>query len=302
MNMRQLETFYWAAKLGSFTQAADRLGSTQSTVSMRVKELERDFGTALFDRSQRTARLTAKGRELVALAEEMLRLFGEIRTRMSGTETLPGIVRLGVAEMISLTWLPVLVKRIHERWPRLHLEIDEALTRDLVERLETGTLDLVLAPGRVPGYSRTTVSLGTVEFTWMASPSLGLPTGVLGPKDLQNWPVIALARESYHHNSIEEWFRLAGAACRRIDTCKSLGVAASLAEAGLGLTLLPVERYGGEVAAGRLRVVPTRPALAPVEFTATGALDSIVPAIRAISTLAAEISDFEKMAKRRRGQ
>lgn len=294
MNMRQIETFYWAARLGSFTQAAERLGATQSTVSMRLQELERDFGAALFDRSQRTARLTPKGRELVAYAEEMLRLSAEMRERMSGTEALPGIVRLGVAEMISLTWFPELVKRIHARWPRIRLEIDEALTRDLVARLEAGTLDLVLAPGRIPGYARTTVSLGTVEFAWMASPALGLPEGVLGPKDVQNWPVIALARESHHHSSIEEWFRLAGATCRRIDTCKSLGVAASLAEAGLGLTLLPARHFAVAVSAGRLRRVETAPPLAPVEFTATGALDSIAPAIRTIAALAAEISDFDK--------
>lgn len=296
MNLRQLETFYWAAKLGSFVRAADRLGATQSTVSMRVLELEHHFGASLFDRTQRTARLTAKGRELVAYAEEMLRLSAEMHTRRSDTETLPGIVRLGVAEVISLTWLPVLVKRIHERWPRIRLEIDEALTRDLVSRLEAGTLDLVMAPGRIPGYGRTTLPLGTVEFAWMASPALALPSGVVGPRDLQNLPVIALARESYHHSSIEEWFRIAGATCRRIDTCKSLSVAASLAEAGLGATLLPVKRFAEAIATGRLVIIRTEPALTPVEFTATGALDSVVPAIRAISVLAAEVSDFDKLS------
>ena len=55
MNLKQIETFYWAAKLGSFTAAAERLSATQSTVSMRIQELERDFGVALFDRRLRAA-------------------------------------------------------------------------------------------------------------------------------------------------------------------------------------------------------------------------------------------------------
>ena len=294
MNIRQIETFYWVVQLGGFAAAAERLNATQSTVSMRIQEIEKDLGVRLFDRSQRSARLTAKGRELVVYAEEMLRLNASIRERMAGPENLPGTLRLGVAEMISITWLPRLVKRIHESWPKIRLELDEALTQDLVERLNQGTLDLVLAPSRVPGNTLNHVSLGRVEFSWMASPELGLPEGVLGPRALQDWPVIALARESYHHTSIEEWFRSANAVCRRIDTCKSLGVAASLASAGLGLTLLPEHCYRAETDAGRLRVIPTAPKLPHVEFMATFSADNVMPAVRHIAALASEISDFAK--------
>ena len=58
MNFKKLETFYWAAKLGSFTAAAERMNATQSTVSMRIQELERELAVVLFDRSQRKARVT----------------------------------------------------------------------------------------------------------------------------------------------------------------------------------------------------------------------------------------------------
>jgi DNA-binding transcriptional LysR family regulator len=292
MNIRQLETFFWVAKLGTFTAAADRLKATQSTVSLRIQELERNLGIALFDRSQRTARLTAKGRSLVPYAEQMLRLSGEIRDRVASAGSIEGTLRVGVAEVVSITWLPRLVKEIHARFPRITLELDEALTQDLVDRLQAGSLDLILAPGRVPGYGRSPVSLGWVDFAWMASPALGLPAERMGPRDLQSWPVIALARESYHHTSIEEWFRSADASCRRIDTCKSLGVAASLAAAGLGLTLLPTQCYQREVAAGRLCIVETAPPLMPVEFTATTTVDGIQPLARRIAAIAAEVSDF----------
>ena len=294
MNIRQIETFYWVVQLGGFAAAAERLNATQSTVSMRIQEIEKDLGVQLFDRTRRAARLTGKGRELMGYAEDMLRLNATIRDRMAGPESLPGIMRLGVAEMISLTWLPRLVKRIHESWPKIRLELDEALTQDLMDRLNQGSLDLVLAPSRAPGGAPNSVSLGRVEFAWMASPSLGLPDRVLGPRDLQDWPVIALARESYHHSSIEEWFRAAGAVCRRIDLCKSLGVAASLATAGLGLTLLPVEHYRRDVDAGRLQAVATAPRLPKVEFMAMFSADSVMPVVRHIAALAAEISDFEK--------
>ncbi len=300
MNLRQIETFYWAAKLGSFSAAAERLHTTQSTVSMRIQDLERDVGLILLDRGRKGARMTAKGRELMRYAEEVLRLSAEMRERLTGSQTVPAFLRMGVVEVISVTWLPRLVKAIHANYPKVALELDEALTQDLVEDLNQGNLDLILAAGSPPGYSLSPESLGTVEFAWMASPSLGLPQRRLGPRDLQHWPVIALSRESYHHRSIEEWFSSGGAHCRRIDTCKSLGVAAALARAGLGVTLLPPRCYGAEIEAGDLQVIATTPRFHPVEFTATWGIATISPIARRIAELAAEISDFDKDGANRR--
>jgi DNA-binding transcriptional LysR family regulator len=300
MKLLQIETFYWAAKLGSFSAAADRLNATQSTVSMRIQDLERDFGLTLFDRGRRGARITSTGREMMRYAEEVLRLSAEMRERLAGSETMPGVVRIGVVEMISVTWLPRLVKAIHESYPKVALELDEALTQDLIEELNQGNLDLILAAGRIPGYDISPVSLGAVEFAWMASPSLGLPERKVGPRDLQHWPVIALSRESYHHRSIEEWFRSGDAHCRRIDTCKSLGVAAALAVAGLGVTLLPPRCYRDEIKAERLQVIATVPRFRPVEFTATCSMATIQPIARRIAELAGEVSDFEKVSAKRK--
>ncbi len=300
MNLRQIETFYWAAKLGSFSAASERLNATQSTVSVRIQDIERDLGVMLFDRTQRTARITPKGRELLRYAEEMLRVAAQMRERMSEVHAMSGVLRVGVAEMISITWLPQLVKSIHEKYPRLILALDEALTQDLIERLTQGSLDVILAPGTVSGYSFSPISLGAVEFAWMASPSLKLPKGVLEPRDLQSYPIIALSRESYHHKSIEDWFRYGGARAHRIDTCKSLGVSASLAAAGLGLALLPPRSYVHQIGAKQLRIVQTDPCFPPVEFTATCSAESMQHVARKIALLAADVSDFDKECGRRR--
>ncbi len=294
MNFKQLETFYWAVKLGSFSSAAQRLNATQSTVSMRIIELERDLGVDLFDRSQRSARPTAKGRDLMQYAEEALRLSKQMQQLIASEGATTGVLRLGVAEMVTLTWLPELVRRVHERYPKMTIELDEALTHDLIASLNQGGLDLVLIPGHVPGYSVTPVSLGYVEFVWMASPCFDTGDKVLTPKMMQEYPVIALSRESYHHTSIEDWFRSGDAYCRRMDTCKSFSVAASLASAGLGLTLLPPRCYADEIAAGRLKIVPTDPPFPRVEFTATSAIESMQAAAPSVARLAGEVSDFAK--------
>ena len=174
------------------------------------------------------------------------------------------------------------------------------MTVDLVARLRSGTLDLILAPGRTPGYNFITRSLGTVEFAWMASPTLGIYGKRLGPRDLQKWPVIALAKESYHHATIEDWFRAGSAYCRRIDTCKSLGVAASLTAAGLGVSYLPIRCYQDEIAKGLLQTQETVPQIPTVEFTATTSVDTFHPVGELMANLAVEISDFYKSDGKRK--
>jgi DNA-binding transcriptional LysR family regulator len=224
----------------------------------------------------------------------MLSLSAEMRDRISAPDSIPGVMRLGVAEAISVTWLPQFIRTLHERHPKIVLELDEALTEELFERLREGQLDLILAPGRLPGYGLLTRSLGFVEFGWMASPALALPAGRLDPQSLQHFPIIALSRQSVHHAKIEDWFRSAGAFGHRLYTCKSFGVASSLAAAGLGVTLLPVEHYRSWVQDGRLRPVEVDPPMAPVEFTATIGMSAAQPLIQRLAELARATSTFAK--------
>ena len=68
MNIKQLESLVSIVENGGFAAAAERLHTTQSAVSARIKELEKYLGIALFDRSSHRARLTAKGEELLPCA------------------------------------------------------------------------------------------------------------------------------------------------------------------------------------------------------------------------------------------
>lgn len=297
MNLKQIETFYWAVKLGSFTAAAERMHSTQSTVSLRIHELEQEFGVELFDRSQRNARVTGLGRDFIRYAEQMINLSAEMRDRISAPGSIQGAVRVGVAEMISVTWLPSLIRTLHERYPKIVLELDEALTDELVERLRNAQLDLILTPGRLPGHSVLTHSLGFVEFGWMASPAFDLPAGRLDPHALQHFPIISLSQQSVHYANIEAWFRSRGAICQRLYSCKSFGVASSLAAAGLGITLLPVEHYRAWVDDGRLRQIDVDPPIGPVEFIATIGMSAAQPLIQRVADLARDLSTFTKRAE-----
>ena len=293
LKLTQLETFYWTVRLGSFSAAAERLNATQSTVSIRIQELEQQFGVVLFDRSHRTARLTAKGRELVKYVERLLDLTTEMQEQIATPESLAGLLRVGVAEVISMTWLPSFVKTAHERHPKIALEFEVALTMELMDKLRSGVLDLVLVPGQSLEANLLAQPLGAVQFEWMASPSLGIPDTRLTPRDLQDWPIIALSKESYHHATIEAWFKTNRAVCKRIDTCNSMEAVAALTRAGVGVSLLPPRCYEADIEQARLRVIDTTPRMKPRECFAIVSVDEFRPITQRIAQLAAECSDFE---------
>ena len=73
VSLYHLETLLWIDRLGTFSAAAERLNTTQPTVSARMRELEQRLGTALFRREGRAMSLTAAGRKLVRDCDPLLR-------------------------------------------------------------------------------------------------------------------------------------------------------------------------------------------------------------------------------------
>ncbi len=294
MTLKHLEALYWVWRLGSFTAAAERLHSTQSAISMRIRDLEEALGQELFDRTARSARLTTKGQELVGYAERVMELMAEIKARIGDPTIVSGIVRVGVTEYVALTWLPDLVRELNARFPRVTLEMNVDLTLSLLDKLRGGEIDLAMLPGPIAQPGLRNISLGFVEFAWMASPALKIPDRSLTPRDLDNWPILTLSKTSNLYAQLERWFEESGAVGRRTDTCNSLSVLASWTISGLGIGYLPVEHFGRDIRAGRLRVVDVNPKLPDLEYVA--ALDRRHPQPLALSVaeLAVAVSTFER--------
>ena len=295
MNLRQLETFYWAAILGSFSAAANRLNATQSAVSMRIKELESNLGVALFDRTKRRAKVSKRGRDLIPYAEQLLRISSEMRDAISDPEITGGNIRIGVTEMVSLTWLPEFIRSLHNRYPKVSFELDESLTEDLVQSFQIGALDIILVPGRIRGDNILVHSLGTVDFQWMISPKLGDISNAVAPSELQNWPIIALSEQSFHFSRLKSWFATGHSNFKNDYTCKTIGVAYSLTKDGLGVSLLPVEFYREELASGSLRIIKTVPQMPAIEFFVICQDQAINAVIKSVATIAQEVSRFKKI-------
>lgn len=142
MDIKNLETFVMVNEMKSFTQAAARLGFTQSTVSFQIKQLEKELSMPLFERINHTVLLTNGGEKLLPIAQHMLRLAAE--ASHISTEAEPeGIIRIAIAESLAGWQFNTRFKDFHRRYPKIRLKITSASTDQMFQLLSENRVDIV---------------------------------------------------------------------------------------------------------------------------------------------------------------
>jgi DNA-binding transcriptional LysR family regulator len=291
MQLKELESLYWVARLGGFHAAARHLKTAQPTISARVRDLEEELGVELFDRSRRQAVLTAKGRDLVGYAEQMLRLASDIRQRVGTRHKLSGRVRLGVTSVPAATWLPTLVRRLAHAYPSIALEFTVETSEALRAHLVAGELDMAAVSAGLPlPPAMRSQPLGRVELAWLAAPTLGFATGSVDPRSLAGTAVISDVARSQLRTIADDWFATGQVQPQRHHACPNLISRIRLAVEGVGVALAAPSAAVREVADGALRVLTADPPLPPLEYVLASAAPGVAPAaVSVVSTLALEL-------------
>ncbi len=139
-----LRSFAFIAEESSFTRAAERVGRTQSAVSMQMQRLEQLLGQKLLLRGKGgSVQLTAHGTYLLDRARELLALNDSILNNFQAPAT-RGVVRLGTPDDYALRYLPTLLRRFADSHPTVEVDVLCAPSRELVPKLKDGTLDIAL--------------------------------------------------------------------------------------------------------------------------------------------------------------
>jgi molybdate transport repressor ModE-like protein len=142
-----LRAFTYIAEEGSFTRAAERVGRTQSAVSMQVQRLETLLGQRVLTRAKGGAvALTPHGQFLLDRAREVLALNDAIWSAFRAPQ-IHGTVRLGTPDDYAFRYLPGVLKRFADTHPSVEVEVTCSNSSSLVERLKAGALDLTLCTG-----------------------------------------------------------------------------------------------------------------------------------------------------------
>lgn len=168
LHLRALRVFEAVATQGGFSRAAEALGLTQPAVSMQIRQLEADVGTALFEPGRRQ-RLTDAGRELllharliagqVRAAEEALAAYGQSGQAGTGPATgLRGLLHLGVVSSAHY-FAPQLMHAFSQRHPEVRLKLTVARRDEVLALLAEHQLDIAIT-----GYPPSEADLEATTF------------------------------------------------------------------------------------------------------------------------------------------
>lgn len=132
----------------SFYRAAQALGTSQSSVSARIKALEEELGILLFERNTRGVRLTEAGRLFVEqVSAGVDQLDHAVKTAGMAASGQRGRLRIGIHALIPHSFLTELICRYREDHPGVEVEIAEGTARDTVMQLRADRLDVVFVAG-----------------------------------------------------------------------------------------------------------------------------------------------------------
>jgi DNA-binding transcriptional LysR family regulator len=265
MELSDLVTFSTVARLGGVTRAADELNTVQSNITQRVKALEAEIGTPLFERHSRGMTLTGAGRRLLPYAQRLAALSREavLAAREDGEPK--GPLSIGSMETTAAVRLPSLLAEFHRRFPAVQLSLRTAPTADLVAAVLDGSLDGAFVAGPIEHAELTDVTAFQEELVlvtarrWASLAALRAGTPESGPTAL-----VFRTGCTYRQRLEQLLTEFGWPSAARFELGTLDGMIGCVA-AGMGVTLLPRAVVERNDQSGNIRIHPLSPSQSRVD-------------------------------------
>ncbi|MBV8718139.1 MAG: LysR family transcriptional regulator [Chloroflexi bacterium] len=257
MDLRHLQTLCAVIDSGGFTRAAERLYLTQSAVSFQIRQLEDALGTTLFDRSAGGVRPTQSGEVLYRYARKLLLLAAEARDENSTLESArQGRVRIGATEVCAL-FLPEVLRQFGQHHANVEIAVFEGPAAQVVERVLAGQSDIGIVPflDDVSGIAFT--PLLELQLLAVCEPRHAFSQlEVVTAAQLAAQPLALYEQGSVYRQVVERACASIGMRPRIAFESNWLTSLLRAVEAGLGVTVLPLQSVREQVESGRLVTRP----------------------------------------------
>jgi DNA-binding transcriptional LysR family regulator len=282
LDSRRLLVLREVAAHGSVSGAADALGYTPSAVSQQLAALERETGSALIERNGRGIRLTDTARLLLPHAHDVLAALERAGAALArGGAELTGSVRLASFPTATRALLPAPLARLHERHPRLSIQLTELEPHESLPALALGRIDVAVAHEYDLVARDAARDLRRAEL--LREPVLlaerGTETAAASLADYADRAWILPPAATSCGELVRRACRGAGFEPRAVAETGDFSVACALAAAGVGVALVP--RLGAQPTPG-LVLRPLTPALERRVFVAAREGSEEHPLIRAV--------------------
>lgn len=145
LDVHELNIFLIAAETENFSAAARQLSLTQPAISMQIRGLEKRLGVDLFHRSGRSLVLSEQGRALIPMARDMVRRSVQISEEIEALKgDVVGQLKIGCSTTTGKYYLPSLVARFRERFPKVSVTIYNESREMVLDELCEGLVHLAV--------------------------------------------------------------------------------------------------------------------------------------------------------------
>jgi len=152
ITLRQMEIFLEVARMGHLTKVAEKMGLSQSAVSMSIKELENIIGYKLFDRINKKLALNEKGRAFAEAIAPLVSKLNDIEEEFKNDEN-NGELLIGVSTTIADYLIPPIICDYMKSYPQVKVNLKIGNTREIADLIESGAVDLGFVEGNVDSTS-----------------------------------------------------------------------------------------------------------------------------------------------------
>jgi len=257
MVIRYLEILETVAETGSFTGAAKKLYITQSAVSHAIAELERQAGTALFERLPKGVALTRCGISLLEESRSILTACRNLDRRINHLEENTPVNIVSSITIASFL-LPEILNELKGLLPELQICVRVASANTAIDILQHGDADIAFWEGIAPQGNFQTILLGSYKLCAACAPDFHLIEPAITPQQLCQYPLLLREQGSAIRDTLDNVLALANLKAEPVwESVNSLSLIKA-AEAGLGITILPERLLSDSLLLKKLRLIPLK--------------------------------------------
>src|SRR3989440_11918685 len=152
MDVRDLQVFLSVAKHLNYTRAAEEVNLSQPSVSVRMRELERDLGSKLFEQLGKKIALTEGGQLLVPYATRIIATMSDARQAIDELQGLErGLLRIGASTTPGMYLIPQTIAHFKQRYPKIEVHLAVKDTRQIEDGVIRNEFDFGFVGGHLAG-------------------------------------------------------------------------------------------------------------------------------------------------------
>ncbi|MGN1002323.1 MAG: LysR family transcriptional regulator [Oscillospiraceae bacterium] len=258
--------FYFVAKCGSITQAAQKLFLTQPSVTKSVRKLEEELGCPLFLRTKRGVSLTPEGEALMRRIEPACQLIRSAEDEIAAMRELErGSLSIVSTEMSFMSYVLPAMERFRTKHPGIKVRFSNALNDSIIEMVGSGSVDIAIMhePFRREPMMDVRVIERMEETLVAGSPFAYLCQRENSPRELRELPFISMPEGSSTKQYLRDYFAAQGLDFEPDLELTTVELTAQAVENGLGIGVLPARIARERIEAGHIFRVPVTVPLPP---------------------------------------